>query len=144
MHFFLNTACGSAGDSLRPSSITISTPMRHLKRSGGALSLLLGHFNIRVLPQVSSERLAYVRSSWIDPPQHTRMRQAVTIARQHRMISTHEGSDACHQNMGSGSNPCTIPRATLELHVESPQDMEKIGAFFGEDSRSGDVVLLAG
>lgn len=42
------------------------------------------------------------------------------------------------------STSAALPISTLETRVSSPGEMEEAGAFFGADSRGGDVVLLRG
>lgn len=80
--------------------------------------------------------------TWTDPPKRRGAKQA-TIATQ-PMLPIRAVSGARPQSMDSESKPSHTPRATSEIHVGSPQEMEQIGAFFGQDSRSGDVVLLWG
>lgn len=57
-----------------------------------------------------------------------------------------EDRDAVNVQGGvdSISTSAALPISTLETRVSSPGEMEETGAFFGADSRGGDVVLLRG
>lgn len=60
------------------------------------------------------------------------------------MFSAQEGQDGRAQDIDSKVKPGAVPKAKLEIHAKTPQEMEDAGAFFGTDSRGGDVVLLWG
>lgn len=114
--------------------------MPRLNRSGVTLYLLIGRYGMRIpsIEAYTSSRLV----SWRDPPKRGGAKQA-TIATQ-RILPIRGVSDARPQSMDSESKSSNTSRATSKIRVGSPQEMEQIGAFFGQDSRSGDVVLLWG
>lgn len=60
------------------------------------------------------------------------------------MLST-EGKHDCraHDSTEKPVNS-TVLKATMEVHVKSPEELEEIGAFVAADSGSGDTVLLWG
>lgn len=64
---------------------------------------------------------------------------------QQRILSTHEDSSERVQGVEAKlESDGTTTKATLEMIVSSPQEMEETGAFLAADSGSGDVVLLSG
>lgn len=67
----------------------------------------------------------------------------LTVARR-PMLSVQKGRDGHIQVVDKLKSGDGIPKATMEIHVTSSQEMEETGAFFGVDSRGGDVVLLWG
>lgn len=114
--------------------------MPRLNRPGVTLYLLIGRYGMRIpsIEAYSSSRLV----SWRDPPKREGAKQA-TIATQ-RILPIRGVFGARPQGIESESKLSNTFRATSKIPVGSPQEMEKIGAFFGQDSRSGDTVLLWG
>lgn len=74
--------------------------------------------------------------------EHAQYKAAVT---RRYMSSQQDGIDSRRSVSDRGlKHDDGLSLASLSVHVRSPQEMEEMGAFFGEDSQEGDVVLLSG
>lgn len=64
---------------------------------------------------------------------------------QQRVFSSREDCSERVQGMETKlESDGTTTKATLEMVVSSPQEMEETGAFLAADANGGDVVLLSG
>lgn len=132
----------------------------HLNRSGGIFSILVGCCRMCVPPVsalpsvVASMRSDYstaevvaqarrIRPAW--PITNRKGSQPMVTVPRQRMLSAHEDCSERAQGVETKlESDGSMTKATLEMIVSSPQQMEETGAFLAADSDGGDVVLLSG
>ena len=133
----------------------------HLNRSGSIFSILVGCCRmcmppVSALPSVVASMRSDYSTAAAVVAQARRLRPAwaitnrkglrpiVTVPRQHILSAREDCSARVHGVETKLESDGTTMKATLEMIVSSPQEMEETGAFLAADSGGGDVVLLSG
>lgn len=112
------------------------------------MSLLIAPFGLWISPAIGYRTIRSLQTSSSYHATRTStsaaQRQPAISLTQLHMTST--GNEEILPLRWTDSDYATdsLSRASISLLVNSPCAMERIGAFFGEDSREGDVVLLSG